>query len=266
MAGPVMAQTQGLKSMVVDGVQLEYLDLGQGKHTLVIESGIGQGVSYWQPLVADLAQLAIRIIIYSRAGNGQSQAHADVSLASSNARLAKLLTSLGAQKNLLLVGHSYGGLHVRTFAATYRNSVKGLLLLDPSHERFDSELFGYDAKWAKKDQAKLDSLMQGQPEWQHFQDIYRKKMIHDQDIANKLPTVILTSSKLNESDWWIGHSVAGKQIWRQLHQSLIRDNPNAMQLVTSQVGHHLPLENKTLLFNAINSLLLLTEMHQAKPE
>ncbi len=254
-AKQVAAQDQAFKFMVVEGVQLEYLEIGAGKTTLVIESGVGMGVAYWQPLFADFAKLDLRTIVYSRAGNGQSGAATDVSLSASNQRLAKLLTALGINENLILLGHSYGGLHVRAFAATYPRRVKGLLLLDPSHERFEAELNRYDAAWTQRDSAKLNHLMAGHAEWQNLQAIYREKNMNDGDVANKMPTVIVTSAKLNESDWWIGHSAEGKKIWRNLHQSLIRNNANSTHIVTDKTGHNMPQENKNLVFSATHSLL-----------
>lgn len=255
IANPILAQAQEPKVIAIDGIQIEYIDIGAGSTTLVIESGIGMGLAYWQPLLADLSKLNIRAVIYSRAGNGKSQAAKDVSLATSNRRLKKLLTAINAKDNLVLIGHSFGGLHVRTFAATYPEQVTGLILLDPSHELFDSELNKIDAAWSKRDTTKLNAMNNNQPEWNLLQGIYLQKMIADGDIANRIPVVIVTSSKLNESDWWIGHSVEGKKIWRDLHQSLIRNNANSIHMVTNQTGHNVPHDNKLLLLSSISALL-----------
>ncbi|WP_445427380.1 alpha/beta fold hydrolase [Alishewanella sp. HL-SH05] len=258
-ASPAVAGTQEPRVLVIDGIQIEYIDIGAGSKTLVIESGIGMGLAYWQPLLADLSKLNIRTVIYSRAGNGKSQAAKYVSLATSNQRLEKLLSTIHAKENLILIGHSFGGLHVRAFAAAYPDRVKGLLLLDPSHELFDSELNKYDATWAKRDTTKLNGMMNNQPEWDLLQGIYHQKMIADDDIANKIPVVIVTSSKLNESDWWIGHSVQGKKIWRDLHQSLIINNANSIHMVTNQTGHNVPHDNKLLFLSSISALLGLVD-------
>lgn len=255
IANPIVAQAQEPKVIAIDGTQIEYIDIGAGSTTLVIESGIGMGLAYWQPLLADLSKLNIRTVIYSRAGNGKSQAAKDVSLASSNQRLEKLLTAINAKENLVLIGHSFGGLHVRAFAATYPEQVIGLILLDPSHELFDSELNKYDPAWSKRDTAKLNGMMNNQPEWDLLQRIYHQKDIADDKVTNKIPVVIITSSKLNESDWWIGHSVQGKKIWRDLHQSLILNNQNSIHIVTSQTGHNVPHDNKLLFLSSISALL-----------
>ncbi len=252
---PVNVQAPVTKTINIDGIEIEYLDFGEGHHTLVIESGIGMGLAYWQSLLIDLSQLKIRTVIYSRAGNGQSQASTDVSLTASNQRLEKLLTAIGATKHLILLGHSYGALHARAFAAAHPKQVKGLLLLDPSHELFESELLKYDEIWAKRDTTTLNRMMGANLEWIHLQDIYLNKSFSEGNIANHIPTVIVTSTKLNESDWWIGHSTEGKRIWRHLHQSLISSHPNSAHVVTDQTGHNIPLENKPLVLRSISMIL-----------
>ncbi|QSX38195.1 alpha/beta fold hydrolase [Shewanella sedimentimangrovi] len=252
-----MATPMETKFFDAGGTKLEYLDLGAGEYTLVIESGVGMGVDYWQPLLPELEKLQLRTVIYSRAGNGKSQAADDVSLAASNERLQQLLTGIKAGNKLLLLGHSYGGLQVRTFAAAHGDSVKGLLLLEPSHEGFGKGLAKLDKAWAERDAARLDAMLNDQAEWRNLQQIYRQNAIADEGITQKLPTVVATSSKLNESDWWIGHSAGGKKLWRELHQSLIAHNPNALHLVTNSTDHNVPLDNCPLLLRAIDNLMFL---------
>jgi pimeloyl-ACP methyl ester carboxylesterase len=48
--------------------------------------------------------------------------------------LHTLLHAAGIPGPYVLVGHSLGGIHIRTFAALYPNEVVGLILVDSSHE------------------------------------------------------------------------------------------------------------------------------------
>lgn len=237
--------------------KIEYVDLGSGEYTLVIESGIGVGVGYWEPYFNDIEKLNVRTIIYSRSGNGLSQKTNDVTLSSSNKRLKSLLLDLNAGNNLILLGHSYGALHVRTFAATYSNIVKGIVLIDPSHEKFENRLLSLDKAWAQHDNDKLNIMMGSQPEWINLQKIYQEGYIQDHRITQKIPTIIVTSSKLNESDWWIGHSVNGKKLWRELHDSLINNNPRSVHFVLDSSGHNIPVENIKLTIKSIETAIYL---------
>jgi pimeloyl-ACP methyl ester carboxylesterase len=248
-----------VKHASFDDLKLEYIDVGAGDINIVVESGIGMGVNYWQPLLPKLMQLKQRIIIYSRAGNGSSSTAYDVSIEQSNIRLHKLLVSVNAEQNILLVGHSYGGLHVREYAIAYPNTVIGMLLLDPSHEQFSKKLTELDKKWAEKDDKRLDTLLADSQEWKNLQGIYLRAQLGDNGHINQTPTVIITSSKLGESEWWIGHSEQGKKLWRELHTSLIAHNPNSAHIVSNLVGHNIPIDSPNMVIEAMNQSIKLTK-------
>lgn len=248
---------QDIRFATVDNIKLEYIDIGAGDYTLLVESGVGVGVDYWQPLLADLAKLNVRTIIYSRAGNGQSGSVDDISLQASNRRLALLLQTIKADNDkLILLGHSFGALHVRIFAGSHPEKVAGIVLLDPSHEGFQNALSALDKDWADRDNSRLDKMLQ-QPEWQQLQQLYQQNALADHNITQMLPAVLVTSSRLNESNWWIGHSPQGKKVWRQLHASLIDNNPNAVHFITDKTGHNVPLDDKALSLKAIDTMLLM---------
>jgi hypothetical protein len=239
------------KFATIEDLQIEYIDTGKGDVNIVIESEVGMGAHYWLPLLPKLEKLQQRIIIYSRAGNGNSSAALDVSINRSNKRLHLLLKLLNANKNIVLVGHSYGGLHVREYAASYRKEVVGLALLDPSHEMFSHKLIELDKLWAEKDNERLNIALSNSQEWEALQSIYKKKKLSDNGSIDELPTVIVTSSKLGESDWWIGHSAEGKAIWRELHCSLISKNPNSVHIVSDLTTHNVPIDASSIAVNAI---------------
>ncbi|MBQ4878653.1 alpha/beta hydrolase [Pseudoalteromonas luteoviolacea] len=244
-----------LRLQELEGGYLEYIDIGSGEFTIVVESGIGMGTQYWLPVLPELKKLNQRVIIYSRAGIGESANRSNVSLRSSNKRLKALLGALNIQDNIILLGHSYGGLHARQYAAAYSEQVKGLVLLDPSHEAFLSELNRLNFDWSQRDNQKLNKIMHQSAEWQVLQHQYTKSTMLDKGKISMVPTVIVSSSMEGESDWWIGHSTAGKTVWRTLHASLIVENPNSMHLVSSSVSHNIPLDDPKLVVSAISILV-----------
>lgn len=235
----------------IENMQLEYIDIGAGDINIIIESGVGMGVNYWKPLLAKLKMLKHRVIIYSRAGNGRSTPTMDVSISESNKRLHALLKLLNIDRNIILVGHSYRGIHVREYAISYPKQVIGLVLLDPSHEQFSKKLIQLNKAWAVRDNKRLNSLLALSQEWQVLQKIYQNEQLKDKGSIAKIPTVIVTSSKLGESDWWIGHSEQGKKIWRELYSSLIRHNPNSIHIVSNSTGHNIPIDSPNLVNIAI---------------
>ena len=107
---------------------------GAGEPAVILETGIGVDWSSWSPVAAKVAGFA-RICVYDRAGYGWSESGPRPRTA---ARLAGELHSLlGAAKApppYLLVGASFGGSVARVYASRYRDSLAGVVLVDPQSE------------------------------------------------------------------------------------------------------------------------------------
>ncbi|MEO8071290.1 MAG: alpha/beta fold hydrolase, partial [Acidobacteriota bacterium] len=117
--------------------------------TVVFDAALGGSSVSWtfvQPAVSAFA----RACTYDRAGFGWSDAGPLPRTAGRIAdELALLLERAGEPPPYLLVGHSFGGLVMRIFAARYPHSTAGLVLVDPAHpEDWRSP--------APKEQAKID--------------------------------------------------------------------------------------------------------------
>jgi pimeloyl-ACP methyl ester carboxylesterase len=98
---------------------------------VVFESGIGATSQNWFGLQQAIAQHT-RTVSYDRAGLGWSSAAAyELTMRSLARELTELLTAAGISGPYLVVGHSFGGLLARQFAADYPGLVAGLVLVDP---------------------------------------------------------------------------------------------------------------------------------------
>ena len=116
----------------------------QGRHhrdanpeapVVVLDAGTPGFSAQWgwiQPAIAEFAT----VVSYDRPGLGWSDPHPDGTPNAPRAtaeRLHAALQEVGLPGPYLLVGHSYGGLTTRVFAATYPAQISGLVLVDPSH-------------------------------------------------------------------------------------------------------------------------------------
>jgi pimeloyl-ACP methyl ester carboxylesterase len=88
----------------------------------------------WTLVAPRIAEFAT-VVTYDRAGIGWSTEGPSPRTAQRIAtELRALLVALGATAPVVLVGHSGGGLIVRTFQQLYADLVSGLVLVDASHE------------------------------------------------------------------------------------------------------------------------------------
>ena len=137
---PAGTATSLSASTLGDGVQIEIGNrtlfltcVGQGSPTVLLEAGLGADHAAWAMLQSAVAEVT-RVCSYDRAGTGQSDpAPTPRTGQTIVADLHTLLDSAGITDSLILVGHSFGGLYVRLYAAEYPAEVAGLVLVDPVH-------------------------------------------------------------------------------------------------------------------------------------
>lgn len=107
---------------------------GQGRPTVILESGLGVPAIGWIKVQPEVANFA-RVCSYDRAGYGWSESGPEPRTSLQCAReLKALLDAAGEKGPYLLVGHSVGGFNVRVFAGQYPREVAGVVLVDASHE------------------------------------------------------------------------------------------------------------------------------------
>jgi pimeloyl-ACP methyl ester carboxylesterase len=108
--------------------------VGQGSPTVILEAANGGMSAHWARVQQQLAQ-STRVCAYDRAGLGWSERGPEPRDARQiSSELRDLLTNARIDKgSYVLVGHSYGGLYARMYAARYSGEVAGVVLVDSSH-------------------------------------------------------------------------------------------------------------------------------------
>jgi len=102
--------------------------------TVVLEAG-ALGFSFdWSLVQPSVARFA-RVCSYDRAGHAWSDpGPAPRTMRQVAYELHTALANLNVKPPYVLVGHSMGGLRVRTFASLYPKEIAGMVLVDSSHE------------------------------------------------------------------------------------------------------------------------------------
>lgn len=115
----------------VAGRKLHLYELGEGTPTVILESGISASSLNWRRVQTEVAKFA-RVCSYDRSGLGWSELSKESCTPSSLAtKLHSLLHAARVPAPYILVGHSFGALIVRAFAANYPDETAGLVLVDP---------------------------------------------------------------------------------------------------------------------------------------
>lgn len=121
-------------SVKVGALDLNLDCRGEGRPTVILESGAGVPAIGWRNVAPAVSEFA-RVCSYDRAGYGWSgpavEPRTSVQIAK---ELKALLDAAGEMGPFVLVGHSFGGFNIRVFAGLYPDAAAGVVLVDSSHE------------------------------------------------------------------------------------------------------------------------------------
>lgn len=237
--------------------QVNALRLGAGTYTVIFESGFGSDMSAWRHVAPEVAKSA-QVVVYSRAGHGRSAPRTEPrTLAANTAELEQLLATMQLKPPYILVGHSYGGFLIRSFAARHPDWVAGMVFVDPSDERFNAELKKINAARVAQDARDSEAFTppQFKQELQHVQQLLDSGTLPLAGPLPDVPVAVLTSVMQREHPELFLHTPEAIKVWRARHEAFFRSFANGSHTVTAHSGHNIHLEQPKLVIGAIEQVL-----------
>jgi pimeloyl-ACP methyl ester carboxylesterase len=117
----------------VGGYSLHINCVGRGSPTAVLDGGSGEWSAHWVWVQQEVSATT-RVCAYDRAGMGWSEMGPEPRDAKQiSSELHALLEGTNIEGPYVLVGHSFGGLYMQTYAARYPDEVAGMVLVESSH-------------------------------------------------------------------------------------------------------------------------------------
>ncbi len=99
---------------------------------VVFENGMGADLGSWYKVIDQIGTIA-PVISYDRAGIGKSDKVYTMPTVNQVAEnLHNILKKLNIKPPYVLVGHSLGGVYIRSFAGFYPDEIAGLVFVDPA--------------------------------------------------------------------------------------------------------------------------------------
>jgi len=121
----------GRMVQLASGIGIHLRDRGDGP-AVWLEAGLAASSVGWKPVEEALLKAGFRILAMDRAGYGWSGTPSTPrTMDQLLEELRETLLASGAPLPLIMVGHSFGGLLLRHYAARYGKDVAALVLLDP---------------------------------------------------------------------------------------------------------------------------------------
>jgi pimeloyl-ACP methyl ester carboxylesterase len=262
---------------------------GQGGPTVVLEAGAGSSAAIWDTMALppDSVATAVlpgvatftRVCAYDRPGTVLDADHRGRSdpvpmprtAADAVADLHALLNAAGEPGPYVLVGHSFGGIVARLYAATYSDEVAGLVLVDASHEEQNAR---YKEALTAEQWAAFERLQQQvPPDLAEYADLERidfeasfaqmreaaaerplpplplAVLTHGIPLGDELPPEAL--SALPADFPWDNFEA----VWQALQADLAALGPEARQVTAAESGHYIQLQQPDLVIEAVRAVV-----------
>ncbi len=280
---PLSSLAQTEESLIdIGGGRGLYLEChGAGGPTVVLEAGYRSPATVWsedlvQPdaprtMVLPGVAAFTRVCLYERPGVAAVLDGALVpsrsdpvpmprSVESVVADLHALLQAAGVPSPYVLVGHSFGGLLVRLYAATYPDEVVGMVLVDAWNEEL--ETFLTPEEWAAflRLNAILPAEMAGYADYETMDFATGSAVMRRAASAQPLPplplAVLARAQPLGlPNDQPDLSPDALEAAWRKAQEQLATLAPGASFVVATESAHYVQLEQPELVIEAIQQVV-----------
>jgi pimeloyl-ACP methyl ester carboxylesterase len=240
--------------------RLNFQVIEGGDLTILLEAGGGMDSNEWNNLAPELARkTGSTIVSYDRAGFGKS----DLPETPHDMReevewLWQALQKLNLDKDLILVGHSFGGWMIRLIASEHPDAVRGIVFVDPFTNEF-VDLLGVEYLDNHPMTGKLP-FDTSQPD--KLTKIQRAmvRMVGD-GLGSKME--IMRKTKL-PSDIPVLMITSGRQFlpkteeqeaWRLAHEQLTASIKGATLIVAEESDHMIPFRQPALIIDAVMKVI-----------
>jgi pimeloyl-ACP methyl ester carboxylesterase len=253
------------KLVDVEGYSLNFRIIPGHGQAILLEAGGGMDSTEWNALAPRLArETGATVIAYDRAGFGKSDLpETKYDLREDTAALWRGLRTLGLDRNLVLVGHSYGGFLIRFEAAEHPDSVRGLVFVDPFTVEF-VDIFGIEycnnhpmmgklpfdtsrpETLSKMQRAAIRMVGAPGSNLAEKIDVIRKAVIPE-----GIPVRVITAGTA------FLPKPEEQKAWRESHERLTASIKEAILVVAEKSGHMIPFSQPDLIVSVVSEVIRL---------
>jgi pimeloyl-ACP methyl ester carboxylesterase len=233
-----------------------------GNLTILLESGGGNDSNEWNRMAPDLAQkTGATVVSYDRAGLGKSDLpETPYDMREEIDWLWQGLKQLKLDKNLILVGHSYGGWLIRLFANDHPDAIRGMVFVDAFTTEFvdalgveyldNHPMMGklpfpttHPEKLTKVQRALVRVVREGLGP--------KAEVMRNTSVPKGIPVRVITCGKgfLPKPE--------EREAWRQSHEQMAASIEGAVLRVAEQSSHMIPWSQPDLIIETVTEIISL---------
>lgn len=254
-ANGISAQ-ESCRRVPIDGLRVNVCVSGEGPVTVVLAAGAGQTSSTWSGLVPQLSMTA-RVVTFDRPGLGQSDPGAEPRTPTRIAlELRQLLTTVGVDGSVVLVGHSMGGLHVLRYASLFPDHVVGVAILDTPPAGFEEarlDLLTDEERMARERLLEDGSSRAPLVVRQEREGSAATTEWEFASFPPDVPLIVVVADMQNFGDR--RSATAHRALWISMSRRWVELSDDAEFLVAEGSGHMIHHDRRDLVSEAIQRLL-----------
>ncbi|MBN1224986.1 MAG: alpha/beta hydrolase [Candidatus Aminicenantes bacterium] len=233
--------------------------------TILLEAGGGMDSTEWSKMVPELAKkTGGTVVSYDRAGFGKSDLPETPSsdMREEGDWLWQGLKQLGLAKNLILVGHSYGGWLIRLIANDHPDAIIGMVFVDPFTTEFVDTLgveyldnhpmagklpfdTSHPEKLTKIERALARMVGKGLGP--------KVEIMRKTSIPTGIPVRVITCGKP------FLPKLEEQQAWRRAHEQMTASIERAVLIVAEQSAHMVPWSQPDVIVEAVMEIINLID-------
>jgi len=239
--------------------RLNFRVIAGGHPTVLLEAGGGADARQWNALAPQLAATTgATVVSYDRAGFGSSDLpDTPLDMREEVGWLWSGLGQLGLGRDLILVGHSYGGWMIRLFASEHPEAVRGMVFVDAFTNEF-VDLLGAEYLDGRPGIGKLPF---DTSDTSHFTPLQRAlvrmvggglgpkmETMRATSIPEGVPVVVIASGRqfLLAED---------QEAWRLAQERFAASVEGATLIVAEESGHMIPAQQPDLIVEAVAAVI-----------
>lgn len=230
---------------------------GGGAPWIVCVAGVGGSLHSFDPLHPELCERGT-VLRYSRAGHDSSSySQGPKDFETILGELEAVVAAAGVPDGFVLVGHSFGGLIIRAFAARHPEKVSGLLSIDPTFEDYLQVLEPLVPGARQLERAGLGGSQRRAlvDEYEALFGVWDSPTLWEGWFAYpaKIPHVVLTSTRVGSHP--LRGTPAIMQARLEAQARTISRSSLAIQIPTAEAGHGVHHQQPGLTLEALDRLL-----------
>lgn len=214
------------------------------KPTVIMDAGYGDYSKAWESIIPELSNIT-EVLVYDRAGLGKSEK-------SSNPRTSKqmvtelneLLNEMDIKPPYILVGHSFGGVNARIYAAEFPHKVAGFILVDSTPE-------DYRERFLPTMSIEFQKAYNNQFIYESTYDEFMESLnqLKESKKITDIPMIVLCAGKKAH------YSKESQELWNEMQNEILDISTKGELIIAENSAHYIQNDDPQLVIDTIKRMI-----------